>query len=100
MIAQPLSPLWPEVATRSPAEPFAASPRRPLAASQQQAGAGRKREDMTAQFARAPQMGGKTPVYNAPNAALLIDFDNVTMGIRSDLTKELRNLLNSEIIKG
>ncbi len=36
----------------------------------------------------------------APNAALLIDFDNVTMGIRSDLTKELRNLLNSAIIKG
>src|SRR6201990_2119744 len=39
------------------------------------------------------------PIH-APNAALLIDFDNVTMGIRSDLTKELRNLLNSEIIKG
>src|SRR6266566_662308 len=39
------------------------------------------------------------PVH-APNAALLIDFDNVTMGIRSDLGKELRNLLSSEIIKG
>src|SRR5213595_331846 len=37
---------------------------------------------------------------HAPNAALLIDFDNVTMGIRSDLGKELRNLLSSEIIKG
>jgi len=37
---------------------------------------------------------------NAPHAALLIDFDNVTMGIRSDLTKELKNLLNSDIIKG
>jgi len=37
---------------------------------------------------------------HAPNAALLIDFDNVTLGIRSDLTKELRTLLNSEIIKG
>ena len=37
---------------------------------------------------------------HAPNAALLIDFDNVTMGIRSDLTKELRTLLNSDIIKG
>jgi uncharacterized protein (TIGR00288 family) len=36
----------------------------------------------------------------APNAALLIDFDNVTMGIRSDLSKELKNLLNSDIIKG
>jgi uncharacterized protein (TIGR00288 family) len=40
-----------------------------------------------------------TPIH-APNAALLIDFDNVTMGIRSDLGKELRNLLSSEIIKG
>jgi len=37
---------------------------------------------------------------HAPNAALLIDFDNVTLGIRSDLTKELKNLLNSDIIKG
>ena len=37
---------------------------------------------------------------HAPNAALLIDFDNVTLGIRSDLTKELRMLLNSDIIKG
>ena len=37
---------------------------------------------------------------HAPNAALLIDFDNVTMGIRSDLASELRNLLSSEIIKG
>ncbi len=37
---------------------------------------------------------------HAPHAALLIDFDNVTLGIRSDLTKELRTLLNSDIIKG
>ncbi len=37
---------------------------------------------------------------HAPNAALLIDFDNVTLGIRTDLTKELRTLLNSDIIKG
>ena len=37
---------------------------------------------------------------DAPNAALLIDFDNVTMGMRSDLAKELKNLLNSDIIKG
>ncbi len=37
---------------------------------------------------------------HAPNAALLIDFDNVTMGIRSDLGNELRNLLGSDIIKG
>jgi uncharacterized protein (TIGR00288 family) len=43
---------------------------------------------------------GSPPIHSAPNAALLIDFDNVTMGIRSDLGKELRNLLSSEIIKG
>ncbi|MBK6493941.1 MAG: NYN domain-containing protein [Gemmatimonadetes bacterium] len=40
------------------------------------------------------------PALHAPNAALLIDFDNVTLGVRSDLTKELRTLLNSDIIKG
>ncbi len=34
------------------------------------------------------------------NAALLIDFDNVTMGTRSNLGLELRRLLNSDIIKG
>ena len=45
------------------------------------------------------QQGLATAVH-APNAALLIDFDNVTMGIRSDLGKELRSLLSSEIIKG
>ncbi|MFQ5889996.1 MAG: NYN domain-containing protein [Gemmatimonadota bacterium] len=33
-------------------------------------------------------------------AALLIDFDNVTMGIRSNLGQELRKLLSSDIIKG
>jgi uncharacterized protein (TIGR00288 family) len=42
----------------------------------------------------------QNPFQHAPNAALLIDFDNVTMGIRSDLASELRNLLSSEIIKG
>ncbi len=42
---------------------------------------------------------GDTTLH-APNAALLIDFDNVTLGIRSDLTKELKHLLNSDIIKG
>jgi uncharacterized LabA/DUF88 family protein len=40
------------------------------------------------------------PLNFAPNAALLIDFDNVTMGIRSDLQTELRTLLASDIIKG
>jgi uncharacterized protein (TIGR00288 family) len=41
-----------------------------------------------------------TPYQHAPNAALLIDFDNVTMGIRSDLQTELRSLLSSDIVKG
>lgn len=40
------------------------------------------------------------PPAHAPNAAMLIDFDNVTMGIRSDLQEELKNLLSSDIIKG
>ena len=39
-------------------------------------------------------------IHHAPNAALLIDFDNVTMGIQKDLQQELRNLLSSDIIKG
>jgi uncharacterized protein (TIGR00288 family) len=42
----------------------------------------------------------KQPPAHAPNAALLIDFDNVTMGIRSDLQHELKRLMNSEIIRG
>ncbi len=57
---------------------------------------------------RGPQAVATVPAYSgsaaapfhAPNAALLIDFDNVTMGIRSDLGNELRNLLSSDIIKG
>ncbi len=52
-------------------------------------------------FTRAPHVEGAGPVLSsAPNAALLIDFDNVTMGIRSDLSKEIKTLLNSDIIKG
>jgi uncharacterized LabA/DUF88 family protein len=43
---------------------------------------------------------GSQTFHHAPNAALLIDFDNVTMGIRSDLQTELKNLLSSDIIKG
>jgi uncharacterized protein (TIGR00288 family) len=43
---------------------------------------------------------GAGAVVHAPNAALLIDFDNVTLGIQKDLGKELRNLLGSDIIKG
>ncbi|HEU4564529.1 MAG TPA: NYN domain-containing protein, partial [Gemmatimonadaceae bacterium] len=51
---------------------------------------------------RGPQAASPSygPALHAPNAALLIDFDNVTMGIRSDLGNELRNLLSSDIIKG
>src|SRR5512140_1815719 len=45
-------------------------------------------------------MPSAAPIHHAPNAARLIDFDNVTLGVRSDLAKELRMLLNSEIIKG
>ncbi|HEX7049171.1 MAG TPA: NYN domain-containing protein [Longimicrobiales bacterium] len=55
---------------------------------------------MAAQFARAPHQGRFTSDQHAPNAALLIDFDNVTLGIRDDLSKELKNLLDSDIIKG
>src|SRR5512141_3097788 len=52
---------------------------------------------------RGPQAVSQLPsgtIHHAPNAALLIDFDNVTMGIRSDLQTELKNLLASDIIKG
>ena len=42
----------------------------------------------------------QAPAFHAPNAALLIDFDNVTMGIRSDLASELKSLLSSEIVRG
>jgi uncharacterized protein (TIGR00288 family) len=52
---------------------------------------------------RGPQAITQTAAisgHHAPNAALLIDFDNVTMGIRSDLGHELRSLLGSDIIKG
>ena len=54
---------------------------------------------MTQPFLRAGRTASQPPAH-APNAALLIDFDNVTLGIRSDLAKELRTLLNSDIIKG
>ncbi len=47
-----------------------------------------------------PRQASKQPPAHAPNAALLIDFDNVTMGIRSDLQVELRKLMNSDIIRG
>lgn len=49
---------------------------------------------------RGQHTGMGTSMVHAPNAALLIDFDNVTMGIRSDLQSELRSLLSSDIIHG
>ena len=58
---------------------------------------------MSIPFSRAPHIeGANAPVHSAhaPNAALLIDFDNVTMGVRSDLSKELKTLLGSDVIKG
>jgi uncharacterized protein (TIGR00288 family) len=56
---------------------------------------------MNSPFSRAPHaMGVPVTRPEAQNAALLIDFDNVTMGMRSDLSKELKTLLNSDIIKG
>jgi uncharacterized protein (TIGR00288 family) len=53
------------------------------------------------QYTQAPHVDGpsKAPA-DAPNAALLIDFDNVTMGMRSDLSKELKTLLQSDVIRG
>ncbi len=49
---------------------------------------------------RPPQAAPVEVSPQAPNAALLVDFDNVTMGIRSDLQTQLRKLLNSDIIRG
>ena len=50
--------------------------------------------------ARRYHIAQAEPLTHAPHAALLIDFDNVTMGVRSDLQSQLRLLMNSEIIKG
>jgi uncharacterized protein (TIGR00288 family) len=56
---------------------------------------------MTAPYTRAPHRGGFASAGpDALHAALLIDFDNVTMGMRSDLSKELKTLLASDVIKG
>ncbi len=58
---------------------------------------------MNIPYIRAPHNEGAAhpaSSSSAPNAALLIDFDNVTMGMRSDLSKELKNLLKSDVIKG
>jgi uncharacterized protein (TIGR00288 family) len=55
---------------------------------------------MSNPYAYAPNAGGDRVTAAAPNAALLIDFDNVTMGMRSDLSKDLRKLLQSDVIRG
>ncbi|MFL5538108.1 MAG: NYN domain-containing protein, partial [Longimicrobiaceae bacterium] len=56
---------------------------------------------MTSFVQRSPHATGAAPASPAArNAALLIDFDNITLGVRSDLGKELRTLLNSEIFSG
>ncbi len=56
---------------------------------------------MNVPYTRAPHQGGPgMPGPDSLHAALLIDFDNVTMGMRSDLSKELKSLLDSDVIKG
>src|SRR5438046_1519659 len=50
--------------------------------------------------AHLPRPVHHEPPAHAPKAALLIDFDNVTMAIRSDLQTELKRLLQSDIIRG
>ena len=56
---------------------------------------------MDTPYTRAPHRGGPgTSAPDTPHAALLIDFDNVTMGMRSDLSKELKSLLDNDVIKG
>jgi uncharacterized protein (TIGR00288 family) len=56
---------------------------------------------MTAPYTSAPHMGGPGHAgTESLHAALLIDFDNVTMGMRSDLSKEIKSLLSSDVIKG
>ena len=56
---------------------------------------------MSTPYTKAPHQGGLSPAgSDSIHAALLIDFDNVTMGMRSDLSKELKTLLDSDVIKG
>ncbi|HIC14845.1 MAG TPA: hypothetical protein EYO83_06830, partial [Gemmatimonadetes bacterium] len=56
---------------------------------------------MSTPYTRAPHQGGEGSAgSDSIHAALLIDFDNVTMGMRSDLSKELKTLLDSDVIKG
>ncbi|HEY0020719.1 MAG TPA: NYN domain-containing protein [Longimicrobium sp.] len=43
---------------------------------------------------------GGPAMSSTRSAALLIDFDNVTMNVRSDLGKELKSLLDSDVFRG
>lgn len=50
---------------------------------------------------RSPHAATGGPALNGVrSAALLIDFDNVTMNVRSDLGKELKSLLDSDVFRG
>ena len=49
---------------------------------------------------RAPHEASQQFAPSRHAAALLIDFDNVTMGIRSNLGQEIRGLLDSDVIRG
>jgi uncharacterized protein (TIGR00288 family) len=57
---------------------------------------------MNNHFGRStPQQGGAVQAgRTARSAALLIDFDNVTLGVHSDLGRELKALINSEVFRG
>lgn len=59
-----------------------------------------ERGNMNEQYTRAPHQSPRRESSPSPNAALMIDFDNVTMAIRSNLGQELRNFLNSDIVRG
>ena len=54
---------------------------------------------MNQEYTRAPH---RRPSEDAPqhSAALLIDFDNVTMGVRSNIGQSFRDFLQSDIIRG
>ncbi len=55
---------------------------------------------MNPAYTRAPHRRQGVDAHEAHTAALLIDFDNVTMGVRSNLGQEFRTFLDSDIIRG
>ena len=56
---------------------------------------------MVLPYTKAPHQGVHGSQYaDSPHAALLIDFDNVTLGMRSDMSKDLKALLESDVIAG